>query len=150
VNHKATAKGCFNATKRFVRGVVGSCPRRRFVFSFRSGVCVSVGVLLVSQLLVVDVGQAVAQSPSGAMSAVNKPIVLSGRVGSDVIRGGLGNDLIYGGLGDDKVYGAGGSDTIRGNAGFDVIYGELATDMILGLSHEDFVIYETYRTRGQR
>jgi len=150
VNTKATAKGCFNATKRFVRCVVGSFPGRRFVFSFRSGVCVSAGVLLVSHLVGVAFGQDVVQSTSGAMLAVNKPILLSGRVGSDIIRGGLGNDLIYGGLGDDKVYGAGGSDTIRGNAGFDVIYGELATDMILGVSHEDFVIYETYRTRGQR
>jgi len=69
---------------------------------------------------------------------------------NDTIEGGEGSDLIHGGWGDDVIRGGPGNDTIRGNAGFDVIYRELATDTILGVSHEDFVIYETYRTRGQR
>jgi len=69
---------------------------------------------------------------------------------NDVIEGGEWSDLIHGGWCDDIIRGGPGNDTIRGNAGFDVIYRELATDVILGLSHEDFVIYENYRTRGQR
>lgn len=65
-------------------------------------------------------------------SKIDKPVVIDGGGGNDVLTGGLGNDLIFGGAGNDKITGNGGTDALYGDAGDDVLAGSDGNDLLDG------------------
>jgi Ca2+-binding RTX toxin-like protein len=68
---------------------------------------------------------------------VNKPAILRGGDGDDVILGGELNDFIDGGQGRDELSGSGGKDTIVGGLDDDLIYGDSGNDDLFGQDGND-------------
>ncbi|MHC5112285.1 MAG: beta strand repeat-containing protein, partial [Planctomycetota bacterium] len=75
--------------------------------------------------------------------ALNKPVVVYGNDGNDLIVTANGNDTVYGGNGDDTIFTYGGNDTIYGDNqaetqfGNDVMSGGAGNDSLYGGRGED-------------
>jgi Ca2+-binding RTX toxin-like protein len=68
---------------------------------------------------------------------VNKPAVIYGGRGNDVIQGGDGNDCVYGGEGADQLDGRGGIDYLYGQQGNDALTGGAGADYLYGGDNND-------------
>ncbi|MCA9190438.1 MAG: hypothetical protein KDB03_01695 [Planctomycetales bacterium] len=68
---------------------------------------------------------------------VNKPTILYGGDGDDVIQGGSSIDFIDGGRGNDELHGGDNDDILVGGTGNDLIYGDAGQDRIFGQEGDD-------------
>ena len=69
--------------------------------------------------------------------SINKPTILRGGDGDDVILGGSSADVIDGGRGRDELHGGGGADILVGSLGDDLLFGDLGDDRLFGQEGDD-------------
>lgn len=72
----------------------------------------------------------------------NKPDLLYGGKGNDVITGNSGEDILLGGDDNDKLYGKEGRDILGGNSGDDKLYGGEGQDYLYGGEGNDELLGE--------
>lgn len=74
-----------------------------------------------------------------ALDGGNRPDVLAGAGGDDVLRGGNGRDVLRGFGGDDRLFGDNGEDTLLGGFGRDRLEGGNGADTLLGGEDRDIL-----------